>query len=82
VAPEVTETPEERAARNKHRVFKGPLNLIQRFEETNKDRIDEAVRMMVEDNASNHEVIKTCHLGSRVVQRIRRTRVEHAEHPF
>ena len=76
------ETPAQREARNKHRVKKGPINLIQRFEDKNKARIDEAVRLMVDEGASNGRVIRECHFCSRVVQRIRRTRVEHAEHPF
>jgi hypothetical protein len=68
--------------RTKHTVTKGRRNLIAEFEEKNKDRIDKAVRMMKDNQASNHEVMRVCKFAYHVVRRIRKQRVEMTDHPF
>lgn len=68
--------------RTKHTVTKGKRNLIAEFEEKNKDRIDKAVRMMKDNQASNYEVMRQCGLAQHVVRRIRKQRVEMTDHPF
>ena len=68
--------------RTKHTVTKGKRNLIAEFEEKNKDRIDKAVRLMKDNQASNYEVMRECGLAQHVVRRIRKQRVEMTDHPF
>lgn len=57
-------------------------NLKAEFEEKNKDRIDKAVRLMKDHQASNYEVMRECGLAQHVVRRIRKQRVEMTDHPF
>ena len=68
--------------RTKHTVTKGRRNLIAEFEEKNKDRIDEAVKLMKNEQASNYEAMRQCGLSGHVVKRIRKQRVEMVDHPF
>lgn len=68
--------------RTKHTVTKGRRNLIAEFEEKNKDRIDKAVRLMKDNQASNYKVMRECGLAQHVVRRIRKQRVEMTDHPF
>ena len=72
----------EWSERTKHTVTKGRRNLIAEFEEKNKDRIDTAVRLMKDNQASNYEVMRECKLSQHVVRRIRKQRVEMTDHPF
>ena len=76
------ESESEWKERTKHSVTKGRRNLVAEFEEKNKDRIDKAVEMMRNESASNHEVARQCGFSQRVVQRIRRKRVEKVDHVF
>lgn len=76
------ESETEWTERTKHTVTKGRRNLIAEFEEKNKDRIDKAVRMMTNNQASNYEVMRKCGLAQHVVSRIRKQRVEMTDHPF
>ena len=68
--------------RTKHTVTKGRRNLIAEFEKKNKDRIDKAVALMKNEQASNYEVMRQCGLSYHVVKRIRKQRIEMADHPF
>ena len=68
--------------RTKHTVTKGRRNLVAEFEEKNKDRIDKAVALMKNEQASNYEVMRQCGLSGHVVKRIRKQRVEMTDHPF
>ena len=52
------------------------------MEEKNKDRIDKAVALMKNEQASNYEVTRECGLAQHVVRRIRKQRVEMTDHPF
>lgn len=76
------ETEAEWKERTKHKVTKGRRNLVAEFEEKNKDRIDEAVRLMRDENASNYEVIRHVGFSQHVVHRIRKQRVDMVDHPF
>lgn len=76
------ETEAEYKARTKHRVTKGKRNLVAEFEEKNKERIDEAVRLMKEEGASNYEVRRQVGFSQPVVHRIRKQRVDMVDHVF
>ena len=70
------ETDAEWKERTKHRVTKGKRNLVAEFEEKNKDRIDKAVHLMKNEQASNYEVTRQTGLSHHVVSRVRKQRVE------
>lgn len=76
------ETEAEHKARTKHRVTKGRRDLVAEFEEKNKDRIDKAVHLIKNENASNYEVMRQVGFSRHVVHRIRKQRVDMVDHPF
>ena len=76
------ETEAEWKERTKHTVTKGRRDLVAEFEEKNKDRIDKAVNLMKNENASNYEVIRRVGFSQHVVKRIRKQRVDMVDHPF
>jgi len=76
------ETETEWIERTRHTVTKGKRNLVAEFEEKNKDRIDKAVWMMADNQASNYEVMRGTGLALHVVRRTRKQRVEMTDHPF
>ena len=76
------ETEQEWIERTRHSVTKGKRNLVAEFEEKNKDKINKAVSLMKNEHASNYEVMRQCKLSQHVVKRIRKQRVEFADHPF
>ena len=76
------ETEQEWIERTRHRVTKGKRNLVAEFESKNKDRIDKSVDLMKNEQASNPEVTRQTGLSHHVVSRVRKQRVEFADHPF
>jgi len=78
---EAADTPAREVMR-KYRVTKGKRDLYAEYEAANKERFDEAYRLMVDENASNYEVSRQCGFGTGTVQRIRRRRVEKVDHIY
>ena len=76
------ETEQEWIKRTLHTVTKGKRDLVAEFEEKNKERIDKAVKLMKNEQASNYEVMRQCGFSGHVVKRIRKQRVEMVDHPF
>lgn len=76
------ETNAEWIKRTRRTVTKGRRNLIAEFEEKHQVRVDKAVRMMKDQQASNYEVMRECGFAQHVVRRIRKQRVEMTDHPF
>ena len=69
-------------SRTKHKVTKGKRDLQAEFDEKNKDKINDAVRIMKDEGGSIYEVMRQTGLGQGVARRIRKTRVEKVNHPF
>ena len=70
------ETDAEWKERTKYKVTKGRRDLVAEFEWKNKDRIDKAVHLMKNEQASNYEVTRQTGLSHHVVNRVRKQRVE------
>lgn len=69
-------------SRTKHKVTKGKRDLQAEFDEKNKDKINDAVRIMKDEDGSIYEVMRQTGLGQGVARRIRKTLVEKVNHPF
>ena len=76
------ETEAEWKERTKYKVTKGRRDFVAEFEEKNKDRIDKAIDLMKNEQASNYEVTRQTGLSHHVVSRVRKQRVDIVDHPF